>query len=86
MGSVVVLNVYKSTGIGDTATPNMKILATEPVPEIKSDGWERMYREMYQGQAEKIYTALKRCLPGGTLDNLFAVMAKDRASLLRVSL
>jgi hypothetical protein len=42
------------------------------------------HRVFWQSQARQIFDVLNGALPGGTLDALFAVMAADRASLLRV--
>jgi hypothetical protein len=67
----------------DTA-PGQCIDITEPMPVFAPDTYVADARAFHRRQAELIHGALIAALPGGTLDHLFAVMAGDRASMLRV--
>ncbi|HST80931.1 MAG TPA: hypothetical protein VLL08_04210 [Kineosporiaceae bacterium] len=63
--------------------PGRCIDITEPIPTFGTD-YRSKAGAFYRSEAERIHGALIASLPGGTLDQLFAVMAADRASLLRV--
>ena len=58
-----------------------------PCPEIEGGkGFERRANQFYQTEAEVLVDALWKALPGGTLDRVFAEMAKRKASLLIIPL
>lgn len=63
--------------------PSACIDITEPMPEFAHGTVLIAPVAFFRQQAEAVHKALGS-LPGGTLDQLFAVMAAERASILRV--
>lgn len=57
---------------------------TEPAPDFRGATLVADAAAFWQAQAALIHEALTSALPGGTLSNLFALMAADRASMYRV--
>lgn len=70
--------------VQDEPVPARTIAITAEVPEWPSSGYVRAAKVFHRGEAERIHGALMASLPGGTIDALFALMAADRASVLRV--
>jgi hypothetical protein len=63
----------------------LHLLVHTPVPDIEiREDFEFVCREFYLRQAEMLHHDLKRSLPQGTRDHLFALMAKEKASIFKV--
>jgi hypothetical protein len=63
----------------------LHLMIHTPVPDIEINrDFEFVCKEFYLVQAEILYAELKRSLPQGTRDHLFALMAMDKASLFKV--
>lgn len=67
----------------DDVVPGVTLAITGEIPQWSRDGYLHEAKMFHRQDAEKILAALK-ALPGGTTDALFALMAQDRASILRV--
>jgi len=85
------MELFKAIKTGKQETQDLNIVATREVPEPRDlsnleSEWRPYWEKFYQEQAEYLYGLLKKSLPGGTIDNLFAVMAADKASLFKVAL
>lgn len=80
-----VVTVTKAVPIrtGDEV-PSRTIAITEPGTDFTGDNVVAEATAFFQQQAATIHEALTGALPGGTLSNLFALMAADRASIFRV--
>jgi len=68
----------------DHKVPGACIDITEPMPAFDAATYVADGAAFHQRQAELIHRALTGSLPGGTLSNLFALMAMDRVSIFRV--
>lgn len=80
--------IYKASPVGEEIVPDLKIEATESVPEPERtpEGFDIMsyWKTFYMGQAKELYIKLCESLPQATRDHLFALMAKEMASILKV--
>lgn len=85
------IEIYKAQLSGDTSPEGVEISIARPLPLFEhrptetSEAFFARCREEFTNQAEKLETVLRDALPGGTYDQLFAVMAKRKASLLVIS-
>lgn len=64
--------------------PSRTIAITVPGTELHGEDVLARATTFFQDQAGLVHEALTASLPGGTLSNLFALMAADRASIFRV--
>lgn len=87
------ISVYKAQDwVADSPNQELRVESLTiridtPCPEIESGpGFERRVNQFYQTEAEVLVDALWEVLPGGTLDRVFAEMAKRKASLLVIPL
>lgn len=78
-----------------TATPIYKAhrtISSEPIPDLRLAALEQMpealdlaeARATYRDQARVIVAALRRSLPGGTIDAVLVELLEMKISLLRV--
>lgn len=79
-----VVTVCKAEPSRDRVVPDRTIAITGQMPKFDNDNYVAEARAFHGRQAELIHGVLIAALPAGTLDHLFAVMAADRASILRV--
>ena len=79
------MKIYKAIAIGNQEVPDLKLTATEQVPDYKGLDWREHFETLCQEQGEYIHLALKNTLPQATMNILFAIMAKDRAGVTMVS-
>lgn len=80
------IETFKASSIGHREgyrpTPSLVMLATTEMPEPT---WEKgvdalkTLRAAHMAEAEKIWAAMVATMPGGLLDALFAVMARETA-------
>lgn len=76
--------VFKAQAIGDQIIPDLNLSATEPMPSILN-ARESFYRPaltgVFEREAEKIVDALTASLPGGTIDQVLALLLRRKASI-----
>lgn len=82
---VIVVPTYRAQG----QVQDFRIESTQEFPEIPcGETFEehlKMAVDTHQKEAEKIAAVLFECLPGGTLDRLFAEFCRRKASAFVVS-
>lgn len=85
------VTIHKAQGTSRGAdVPSVQIILAESLPSLPPRSGESMqslfrrYDRQFYNEARRLLAALKSCLPGGTYDRLFALMAKDKASFLDV--
>lgn len=72
----MLIGLYKATGPGHV--PDLLVEATMEMPE-PSPG-EHDFKAPFREEAKRLYDALVRTLPQGTLDHLFGFLAMRAAS------
>lgn len=65
-------------------TQGAQIILDEQFPIIGGDGWEHASRDIHIRDAEQIFSALAKTLPGGTMNYLHALMVKHYAGLFTI--
>lgn len=93
-----IVEIIKAGAVGDSVPMDTTIVISGEPPEFNSHignvggdfffdkGWKKQYKDFYGEQADLLFDALVKSLPGGTLGQL-AVRLLDRySSLLRVPL
>lgn len=75
------VRLYKAKRVGDQATPNLKIVAKEEIPEMSD---YKIAQDVFNEQARVLLQELSRSLPGGTLHALLVAMLEQKTSLLRI--
>lgn len=75
--------IIKAGAIGNDAPDDVTITISGEPDDTVSLKEARLF---YEHQAASLYEALRNALPGGTFDELLALMMKKRASLFRVPL
>lgn len=79
------VKVARAEPTGDRMLFDWTIQISEPIPPFKDEStYFEQSRAFHYEQAARLHYALLSGLPGGTLDQLFALMATERASVLRV--
>lgn len=84
------IEIYKAspTKGDEEEIPSLLIQATQSVPDMPMTStylaWKDASDKFFVEQAVALYGGMKQSLPQGTLDRLFALMADDKASVLRV--
>lgn len=68
----------------DHKVPSVLIDIGRPMPAFDRETYQADARAFHLREAELVHGALIAALPGGTLSNLFALMAADRVSVYRV--
>ena len=72
------LLLLRAQDIGDKHAPKLTIHVLDRMPSFKT---LEEHREVFSNQAKMLSDALFASLPGGTMDALFAEMAKHYSSL-----
>ena len=83
------VEIVKAGAVGDSVPADVKIeISGEPPPIDPTDsrGWEKRYKEFYGKEADLLFDALVKSLPGGTLGQLAVRLLDKYSSLLRVPL
>lgn len=79
-----MIKVFKAQPTGDQVIPDLELSATEPMPELMHVA-ESFYRPaltgVFEKEAEKIVDALIASLPGGTIDQVLALLLRRKASI-----
>jgi len=78
-----VLYITKAEGVAGKETPPVVIKIDGRFPDFTSTSRWQAFEDQ---QAMSLHDALRRSLPGGVYDRLFAIMAEHKASDLIVSL
>lgn len=86
------VTVFKGHWHADHPLPDMRIEATEPIPDLPGDSgkigeireWEKSHRDRYSQQGKAIVTAMLASLPGGTIDAVLLHLLEHRANIFRV--
>lgn len=78
------ISIHKASPVAGTQAPSVTISITKEWPE---SNYKLPFDELhhhFSSEAQLLFTALSHSLPGGTLDQLFCLMCKHKASLFRV--
>lgn len=80
------ITLYKAQSlIEGVEVEDLHLEATEVAPDLCAmNDWEREWSTFYQVQAESIVDALRRSLPGGTLDRILVLMLVRAQSIFAV--
>jgi len=86
---VKIVEITKAGSIGDQAPVDTTIVISgepPPIDQVDNRGWEKRYKAFYGEQADLLFDALVKSLPGGTLGQLAVRLLDKYSSLLRVTL
>jgi len=82
-----VVNIAKAGGVGGHIPEDTRIIISGEPPNLTTGGnWEEQYRGFYDSQADMLFDALVKSLPGGTLTRLTVRLLDKHASLLKIAL
>jgi len=84
-----IVEIVKAGAVGDKAPVDTTIVISgepPPIDRIDNRGWEKRYKEFYGEQADLLFDALVKSLPGGTLGQLTVRLLDKHSGLLRVPL
>lgn len=76
--------VARACDAADHEVPTGNITITDEVPNFPLVNFEQDYRTYYDVQAAQVVDVLFACLPGATLDRVFAKFAIKYASLHKI--
>ena len=82
-----IVEIIKAGAVGDSVPMDTTIIISgEPIEFTSNKGWEKQYKAFYGEQADLLFDALVKSLPGGTLGQLAVRLLDKYSSLLRVPL
>jgi len=88
------VDIIKAGAVGSLVPEDTTIIISGEVPEMDGiskfdntvERWEKQYKDFYGDQADLLFDALVKSLPGGTLGQLTVRLLYKYSSLLRVPL
>jgi hypothetical protein len=82
----IIQNICKADPIGENEeVPNCEIHITKSLPKLKLIGEHVLHdvQAVYELEAKRLMTVLKKCLPQGTRHQLLIELLKDNVNLYR---